>query len=108
MLIFFGYIRDFYRVFRPKARYNQQVTAQIAPRRSEISTACPRLAAQGYAPIVRDFEDFYTRRLYHRIQDCWNRPITSCPGAWIDVVDRRAKYLGDPPKYVTVRLCFRR
>lgn len=22
----------------------------------------------GYAPLCRDFEDFYTRRLYHRIQ----------------------------------------
>jgi len=21
-------------------------------------------------------------------QDCWNRPIASAPGAWIDVMDR--------------------
>lgn len=26
------------------------------------------LDMQGYAPLCRDFEDFYTRRLYHRIQ----------------------------------------
>lgn len=43
---------------------------------------------EGYAPLVQDFEDFYTRRMYHRIQDCWGRPISSCPGAWIDVMER--------------------
>jgi len=42
----------------------------------------------GYAPLCRDFEDFYTRRLYHRIQDCFNRPIASAPNNWIDVVER--------------------
>jgi len=42
----------------------------------------------GYAPLVSDFEDFYTRRLYHRIHDCWNRLVTSCPGAWVDVAIR--------------------
>eukprot|EP00898_Chlorokybus_atmophyticus_P007752 jgi/Chlat1/7979/Chrsp7S00628 len=39
----------------------------------------------GYAPICRDYEDFYTRRLYGRIKDCWNRPISSAPDAWITV-----------------------
>lgn len=26
--------------------------------------------------------------MYHRIQDCWNRPISSAPNAWMDVLDR--------------------
>lgn len=43
---------------------------------------------QGYAPLCEDYEDFYTRRLYKRIHDCWNRPISSAPGAWIDVEER--------------------
>lgn len=43
---------------------------------------------EGYAPLCKDFEDFYTRRLYHRIQDCFNRPIASAPTSWIDVVER--------------------
>jgi hypothetical protein len=34
---------------------------------------------QGYAPLLNDWENFYTRRLYHRIQDCWNRPIEGPP-----------------------------
>ena len=35
-----------------------------------------------------DFERFYTRNLYRRIRDCWNRPVCSNPGPYIDLVDR--------------------
>lgn len=41
-----------------------------------------------YAPLLKSWENFYTRRLYHRIQDCFNRPISSRPGARIDVLER--------------------
>jgi len=41
-----------------------------------------------FAPLVKSWEHFYTRRLYHRIQDCWNRPISSNPGAHIQVIER--------------------
>eukprot|EP01083_Nonionella_stella_P210230 761286_1 len=34
------------------------------------------LTPRGYAPITRDFEEFFRRRLYGRIIDCFNRPIT--------------------------------
>ncbi|XP_071701879.1 long chain base biosynthesis protein 2a-like [Rutidosis leptorrhynchoides] len=43
---------------------------------------------QGYAPICLGLEDFYIRRLYLRIQDCFGRPISSPPDAWFDVVER--------------------
>ncbi|WCJ36329.1 Long chain base biosynthesis protein 2a [Euphorbia peplus] len=43
---------------------------------------------QGYAPICLGLEDFYVRRLYLRIQDCFGRPISSAPDAWFDVVER--------------------
>lgn len=46
---------------------------------------------QGYAPIVLGLEDFYTRRLYLRIQDCFGRPISSPPDAWVNVVERVSK-----------------
>lgn len=41
--------------------------------------------------------------MYHRIQDCWNRPIASCPGAWIDLIDRKRAPQGSniPPVYDT-------
>lgn len=35
-----------------------------------------------------DFERFFTRNIYRRIRDCWNRPIASTPGAYFDVVTR--------------------
>lgn len=54
----------------------------------------------GYAPLVREFEDFYTRRMYHRIQDCFNRPINSCPAATIDIMERRFKYNGKQPELI--------
>jgi len=44
----------------------------------------------GYAPIREKEEDFYDRRFYCRIRDCWNRPINSAPGAWVQVLERDA------------------
>ncbi|CAK9177459.1 unnamed protein product [Ilex paraguariensis] len=43
---------------------------------------------QAYAPICLGLEDFYFRRLYWRIQDCFDRPISGPPDAWFDVVER--------------------
>lgn len=47
-----------------------------------------RDARDGVAPLLSDFEDFYTRRLYLRIHDCWGRPIRGTAGAWIRVLER--------------------
>ena len=41
-----------------------------------------------FAPLLKSWDNFYTRRLYHRIQDCFNRPIASKPGATIQVLER--------------------
>lgn len=68
LLFVFGHVRDFCRGYMKRNK-----------------------APPGYAPLCRDFEDFYTRNLYHRIQDCWNRPIASAPDAWIDVITRRTE-----------------
>lgn len=43
---------------------------------------------RGFQPLLRDMDDFFTRRIYHRLHDCLGRPIMSSPGAWIDVLDR--------------------
>jgi hypothetical protein len=50
----------------------------------------------GYAPLCKDYEDFYTRRLYMRIHDVFNRPIASAPDAWVDVVEREPEPGGRP------------
>ena len=42
-------------------------------------------------PLYADFESFYTRNMYRRIRDCWNRPITGVPGGYFDVLERESK-----------------
>ncbi|RCH97375.1 serine palmitoyltransferase component [Rhizopus azygosporus] len=48
-------------------------------------------ATEGYAPLVSDFDSFYTRRMYMRIRDCWNRPMTGVPGRKIKILERESK-----------------
>ncbi|KAK8916681.1 Long chain base biosynthesis protein 2d [Platanthera zijinensis] len=74
LLFAFGQVRDFIRY--------------ILDLRKSKNLQC---LVQGYAPICLGLEDFYTRRLYLRIQDCFNRPIASAPDSWIDVVERYSK-----------------
>lgn len=47
-----------------------------------------------FSPLYNGFNDFYTRNLYTRIRDCWNRPIASTPGAYFDVVERKTDDYG--------------
>lgn len=71
LLMAFGYLRDLAAAWLPF-----------------VSRASTNSAPNGYAPLASDFEDFYKRRLYYRIRDAFNRPISSCPGDTIDVMDR--------------------
>lgn len=70
VLILFGHLRDFFGKLTGFTRYTE---------------AKPKT---GYSVLLKSWESFYTRRLYHRIQDCWGRPICSSPGAHIKVMDR--------------------
>ncbi|KAI8149045.1 pyridoxal phosphate-dependent transferase [Fennellomyces sp. T-0311] len=47
--------------------------------------------SEGYAPLVSDFDSFYTRRLYMRVRDCWNRPITGVASKTVKLLDRETK-----------------
>ncbi|ONK58588.1 uncharacterized protein A4U43_C09F14610 [Asparagus officinalis] len=67
LLFAFGKMRDFFNIIQDFRKSKKLV---------------------GYAPICSGMEDFYTRRVYHRAQDCANRPISSAPDSWIDVVER--------------------
>lgn len=44
-----------------------------------------------FSPLFKTWESFFTRRLYHRVQDCWNRPISSSPGTRIDIIKRTSQ-----------------
>lgn len=57
-----GHIRDFLGGITGISRYKQ-------------------MTPPGYAPMFNDWENFYTRRAYHRCHDCWNLPIGGPPTA---------------------------
>lgn len=98
VLLCFGHLRDFidtvigYKIYpTPKVRnkflfHTLSHFAHFRPSNLFSSSLCLH---QGYAPLTSDFEAFYTRRMYSRIEDCWNRPISGVPGSWMDVLDRK-------------------
>jgi len=76
VLIICGHVRDLFAKIIGQGRYLRQKT----PYNSDN--------IHWYAPLLKSWENFYTRRLYHRIQDCFNRPIASSPAANIQVLER--------------------
>jgi serine palmitoyltransferase len=76
VLIFCGHVRDLFARLLGHGRYLRR------------KTPFPSDNLQLFAPLLKSWENFYTRRLYHRIQDCFNRPIASNPGASIQVLER--------------------
>ncbi|XP_005995088.1 serine palmitoyltransferase 3 [Latimeria chalumnae] len=68
----FGYLRDFMRAWGLEK-------CHIAAEREE---------QKDFVPLYQDFENFYTRNLYMRVRDNWNRPICSLPGPQFDLMER--------------------
>jgi serine palmitoyltransferase len=73
-LLIFGHLRDLF------GRYFGDIEA-------------PTVSPLGMAPLLLPNDSFYTRRIYHRVQDSFQRPIQSAPGASIDVVLRERSNL---------------
>lgn len=55
--------------------------------RSRFFTPTPA-KFKGFPPILNPIDSFYSRRLYHRYRDAWNRPINGPPGSEFEVVVR--------------------
>ncbi|XP_028676737.1 serine palmitoyltransferase 3 [Erpetoichthys calabaricus] len=68
----FGYFRDFLRAWGFEK-------CNLAQEREE---------QKDFVPLYQDFENFYTRNLYMRVRDNWNRPICSLPGPQFDLMER--------------------
>lgn len=66
ILMFLGYINQFF--FAPKVAKEKH--------------------REGYVHLYDNFEKFYLWYVYRRVRDCWNRPITSVPGAMVTVKER--------------------
>ncbi|CAG9578062.1 unnamed protein product [Danaus chrysippus] len=43
---------------------------------------------EGYAPLYNPFEQFFSRYVYRRVRHCFNRPISSTPGAELTLKER--------------------
>lgn len=71
ILILFGHMRDIIGKCSGRSRY--------------LDNKRPH---KGYADMLVSWENFYTKRVYHRIQDVFNRPVTGPPGATISVLER--------------------
>jgi serine palmitoyltransferase len=56
-----------------------------------ISRFSIKSGKKGFSALFHSWESFFTRRLYRRLQDCWGRPISSSPGAMIQVMSRKLK-----------------
>ncbi|CAJ0966223.1 unnamed protein product [Ranitomeya imitator] len=41
-----------------------------------------------FVPLYQDFENFYTRNIYMRLRDAFNRPICSVPGPQFHLMER--------------------
>ncbi|XP_028994598.1 serine palmitoyltransferase 2-like [Betta splendens] len=72
ILTIFGYFRDYLRHWRIE----------------KCHIAREKETQKDFVPLYQDFENFYTRNLYMRIRDNWNRPICSVPGAKVDLLER--------------------
>ncbi|RLN26678.1 hypothetical protein BBJ28_00024394 [Nothophytophthora sp. Chile5] len=57
---------------------------------SGISRFKSEEARPGLAKLLVAWESFYTRRLYSRVQDVFNRPVAGTPGAHIDLIRRES------------------
>ncbi|KAI9730448.1 MAG: serine palmitoyltransferase component [Claussenomyces sp. TS43310] len=71
VLIIFGHVRDFF-----GKRFKSENYRHLQ-------------AADGYAALNSDFDNFYVRRLKMRINDCFSRPITGVPGRYVTLIDRK-------------------
>lgn len=53
---------------------------------------------KGYAPLRQDYEDFYTRRAYYRVVECFSRPVYGPPDRVMAVALRRTTDVLSQPK----------
>ncbi|CAF0739602.1 unnamed protein product [Adineta steineri] len=72
ILCLFGWLRDFLR------------DSHIEKKRGALDPN----ATLGFVPLYQSYESFYTRNMYTRVRDIFNRPIASVPGAQFELTER--------------------
>lgn len=77
VIVFLGNILNYASHYFQGGRYNRRNRERY-----------PSEDPSKYAPLISNWEKLYTRRVYSRLQDCFNRPISSAAGVNIQVVER--------------------
>lgn len=72
ILCIFGWLRDFLR------------QSNIEKKRGAVDPN----ASLGFVPLYQSYESFYTRNMYTRVRDIFNRPIASVPGSKFELTER--------------------
>ncbi|UJR21093.1 hypothetical protein I4U23_024193 [Adineta vaga] len=72
ILCLFGWLRDFLR------------QSNIEKKRGAVDPN----ALLGFVPLYQSYESFYTRNMYTRVRDIFNRPIASVPGSQFELTER--------------------
>jgi hypothetical protein len=57
----------------------------------DVALKLPSIMLQGFVPLYQSWESFYTRHVYRRIRDCFNRPISGVAGPIVDVLQRSSQ-----------------
>uniref|UniRef100_A0A915IY55 Aminotransferase class I/classII domain-containing protein n=1 Tax=Romanomermis culicivorax TaxID=13658 RepID=A0A915IY55_ROMCU len=78
ILLLFAYLRDFIRSIGLEKNRNAQELSKM----------------HDFVPLYSDFEALYTRNIYMRLRDCFNRPISSTPGREMSIMDWRTPDYG--------------
>jgi serine palmitoyltransferase len=65
------------------------ITGFVRDRIDNLKGKSRRAPAPGYVPLLSNFGDFFTRRFYYRITDCFARVVTSNAGAYMDVLEKK-------------------
>lgn len=86
VLIIIGHIKDYISKYILRGQSSPTFSSKLRP-------------TKGYAPLLSDFDSFYTRRLKHRLGDCFSRPTTGVPGRFITVIDRETHDYNDSFQY---------
>lgn len=96
ILIIVGRVRDLFGKMTGRSRFfkKSEGTGQNANTATIYTTTQENGVEKKVhvAPLISLSDNFYLRRLYARISDCWNRPITGYPSAGdMIVLERKSK-----------------
>eukprot|EP01147_Barroeca_monosierra_P002176 gene2175-5196_t len=93
ILFLFGLLRDAMRKYHFEEARTATEHPSLKSIQKIIKSHCT-LSCRDFPPLYRGFESFFSRNMYRRIRDCFNRPICSTPGATVSLAERVTEDFG--------------